>query len=367
VTFAFTLVPMVLGWLAGWVLLVDVRHLPRPARRCGATADLGSASSSITVIVPARNEAVRLPDLLAALARSSTPAEVIVVDDGSTDGTAGLARRAGARVVASEPGPGWTGKAQACQRGADAARGDILVFLDADTRPDVDFVGDLAARASTTHGVVSVQPWHRLGRRYEHASAVPNLVAVLGAGTGGPTGRERWRRPVGFGPAMSIERDRYLEIGGHGGVRGEVAEDLALAELADRAGLPVEAWAGGGIEYRMYPEGIGSLVEGWTKNLAAGAASVATARVALVAVWITAVLLVLPALFHGWTGVALCVLVTGQGLVLLRRVGSFGVLDAVLLPVLAAGFVGLFARSSWRRVRGRPVEWRGRTVSQDAR
>lgn len=83
----------------------------------------------ISVIIPTLNEAANLPGLLAALAREATPHEVLVVDGGSRDATRELARQAGARVFASEPGRG-----QQLAAGAAASRGRVLLFLHADSR-----------------------------------------------------------------------------------------------------------------------------------------------------------------------------------------------------------------------------------------
>ncbi len=90
---------------------------------------------SLSVIIPARNEAHNLPTLLGSLAAQSVrPCEILVVDDGSTDRTAEVARELGARVIASEPLPeGWRGKTWACHQGAQAATGELLCFVDADT------------------------------------------------------------------------------------------------------------------------------------------------------------------------------------------------------------------------------------------
>lgn len=92
---------------------------------------------TISVIIPAFQAAGHLPRCLAALGTSTmAPDEIIVVDDGSTDRTRDIARSAGARVVPTPGGP--SGPAAARNRGAAAARGELLVFLDSDVAVHAD-------------------------------------------------------------------------------------------------------------------------------------------------------------------------------------------------------------------------------------
>lgn len=99
--------------------------------------------TSLSLILPAKNEAAALGPLLARLRERFPEAELIVVDDGSTDGTAALAQAAGARVVRH---PVSLGNGAAVKSGARAATGEVLVFLDADGQHDPDDIPRLLAK-----------------------------------------------------------------------------------------------------------------------------------------------------------------------------------------------------------------------------
>lgn len=357
----YTVALLASGFALGW-LLAGRRHWLRP---------VPGLSLRVSVIVPARDEAERLPRLLAALAHADPPPhEVLVVDDGSSDGTGDLARRAGATVLRVDPPAGWTGKAWACQQGAEAATGEVLVFLDADTEPAPGLVSAIATTAAARDALVSAQPRHRVERAYERWSAGPALVALLGAGTGGPTHRRWWRRAVAFGPALAVPASTYHRLGGHGAVRGGIAEDLALAATADRHGVPVHSYLGGDlIAYRMYPEGFGRLAEGWGKNLATGASGTPPLRLTATVVWVAAGLQAALSLLTArdvsalmW-GLGAYALFAVQAGVLLHRVGRFGWATAAGYVVPLAGFVVLFLRSTLVTLRGGAVWWRGRRVA----
>ncbi len=359
-----TLVLLTSGWLAGWILAGYLVRLRRAAPPAGVR---------VSVVVPARDESDRLPRLLAALAAARpAPHEVIVVDDGSTDGTGEVAAAAGATTIRVERPGGWTGKAYACQRGADAARGDVLVFLDADVEPAPDGIASLAAAAIACRGLVSALPMQRVERPYEHLSAGPGIVSLLGAGTGDTPGNRRWwRRGFAFGPALAVPADIYDDLGGHAAVRGSIAEDVALATVAERRRTPVRSLLGDRLfDYRMYPGGLGQLIEGWTKNLAAGGAATPPLRLAAVAVWVTASLqsalsLRSAALSEFGTSLlplTIYLLFAGQFLVLARRVGRFHPLTSVLHPLLIGVFVGLFAWSVVLTLGPGRVRWRGRVI-----
>lgn len=358
---------VVIGLLAGVWFTARLHAVP-PAR--------GPRRGSTTVIVPARDEEANLPRLLGSLAPWSAEVEVVVVDDGSTDATAAVVRAHGARLITAPPPPdGWLGKPWACWVGAGAASGERLVFLDADTElgPDgltalVDAHDRLAA-----DGLLSVQPYHRTEQVYEQASAVANVVSMIGSGCFSPAAPTD--RAMAFGPCLVTTASAYRAVGGHRRVATEVIEDIHLARAYREARRPVRALVGGTtVRYRMYPEGIGQLVEGWSKNLSGGFRLAPAGPTVAGALWVTAGLTIALAVIgslRSWPGATAgaawpfvaWVAYAAHLHWLLRRIGSFRWWSAWAFPLPLAAFVALFARSAVLRVVRHRVSWRGRTIA----
>jgi 4,4'-diaponeurosporenoate glycosyltransferase len=338
----------------------------------------GSPLPSVSIIVPARDEQHNLAALLASLAAQSVrPLEVIVADDGSTDDTAAVAAAAGARVVAVGPKPpGWHGKTWPCFEGANAARGEALLFLDADVRLAApDALARLLA-SLPAGGLLSVEPYHTVVRPYEQLSAVFNVVRAASVGA---FGLRRGRPRGAFGPCLLVAREVYFATEGHAhrSVRGEILEHFALGKVFLAAGRPVACRAGrGAVEFRMYPGGGRELLEGWSKAFATGAAGTPPAFMLLAVGWISGAvtataLLVAGPLLAGVPGLAVGAAVyaafAAQLRGMLARLGSFSRLTALLWPLAFLAFLVIFARSAYLvRVRRR-VTWRGQSIDLAAR
>jgi 4,4'-diaponeurosporenoate glycosyltransferase len=176
------------------------------------------ARRRVAVLVPAHNEAPRLPGLLASLRRQEgVELEVVVVDDRSTDATASVARELGARVWSVSERAGNNPKAAALAS-VPTPQAEILVFVDADVVLESSAVLSwLCGRvAADPRGLVSIQPYHRMERLGERLALWPNLVAILASGAFLP-GRAHRSRAT-FGPVVAMARKRYLEVGGHAAV-----------------------------------------------------------------------------------------------------------------------------------------------------
>jgi len=355
----FLLFPILLLW-----------RLPRPQPRGRPAGTL----PSVSVVVPAYNEEARLTPLLETLQQQTVqPIEVLVVDDSSTDGTAALARRLGATVVAAGPRPsGWHGKTWACWQGALHSRGQLLVFLDADTWLAPTGLEALVETHMLHGGLVSVQPYHVTHRLHEQMAAFFNLVVVASLNAFTPLGE---RLPAGgaFGPCIVCTRKDYQRLGGHAAVRGETVEDVPLGRRFEQAGLPNRLYVGRGVVYfRMYPGGLHELVEGYTKNLSSGALSVHAWAAVLITLWVAgcfsvtrhllgSLLSAPPADDALWWGLLYVAYAVQIGWAL-RRIGSFQAWVAPLFPIPLTFFALVMARSLvLTHILGR-VCWKGRVI-----
>jgi cellulose synthase/poly-beta-1,6-N-acetylglucosamine synthase-like glycosyltransferase len=327
----------------------------------------------VTVVLPVRDEEEQVGGCLAAvLAQQGVPdLRVVVVDDGSTDGTADVVRAVAdprvRLVAAADPPPGWLGKPHACATGADlAADADdgVLVFLDADVRVFPDAVAGAVA-VLDAHGLDLVSPWPRPLT----ASLAERLVQPLGPWlwiTTLPVRlAERSRRPsltAANGQFLVVRRSAYARAGGHGAVRDEVIEDVALARAVKRSGgraVPVDGSRLAAC--RMY-DGWPALRAGYAKSLWASVGGSPAAGVAvaagLTAVWVLPALAALAGSRTGLVGYAAGV--AGRA-VSAAATGSRIWPDSLAHPMSMLLFDVLLAGSVAARRRG-TLSWRGRAL-----
>lgn len=273
------LVPLLLGlpW-ATLVLFVALRVRLPPELPWSAPPE---PPPRVSIVVPARDEEHNIETVLRSLARSRYPTfEIIVVDDRSRDGTAELARRVERGnaerilVVAGEPLPeGWLGKPWACWQGAERARGELLLFTDADTVHEPELLArsvreltDRRADALTVLGRQLMETfWERLVQPQIFLAMVLRFADLRR-----PLPPGRWRSAIANGQYILLRREAYEVLGGHRSVRSEVVEDQRLAQELVRAGFQLRvARAEDQLGTRMY-RSLAELVAGWSKNLILG-------------------------------------------------------------------------------------------------
>lgn len=351
---------------------LDATYPPGPGDGSapGVSAPPGEGSPTLSIIVPARDEAHNLPRLLPSLtAQDYTPLEIIVVDDGSADDTAGVARRLGARVVAAGPlPPGWAGKPHACLAGANAAVGDWLLFTDADTWHAPDGARRALAYAHA-HDLDALSlflrqecrtRWERLllPYAYRHFFAGVDARAV---------NDDHRRASLLNGQYLLIRRDAYGRAGGHAAVRASIVEDVAFGHVLKVGGVRLRMARGEAVAaVRMYT-GLGAIIAGFAKNSLRFALD-DPRRGALV---IASTLLAAQPLLAGvrlarrprrtealdlavGLAVEMVALVPWQ-----RRFGT-PIADALLQPVAALLFQAIALAGLWSTVRRGGTRWKGR-------
>ncbi|MGY1804647.1 glycosyltransferase family 2 protein [Blastococcus sp. SYSU D00922] len=262
-------------------------------------ADPPPVRRPVTVVVPARDEEAEIGGCLAALLdqRGVPDLRVVVVDDGSTDGTADVVAAVAdprVRLVRAAPlPPGWLGKPHACATGAaEAGDADVLVFVDADVRLFPDAVAGAVA-VLDRHGLDLASPWPRPVAHGAAERLVQPLAPWLWATTLPLRLAERRGNPslaAANGQFLVLSRSGYDRAGGHAAVRGEVLEDIALLRAVKRAGgrgVPVDGSRLAAC--RMY-DGWPALRDGYAKSLWAAVGGTPAAGVAaaagLTAVWV---------------------------------------------------------------------------------
>ena len=358
-----------LGVAGGVHSLVRLGRAGRRRHRLGP-GDPGELAETVSVVVPARNEAGQIGRCVAAIrTQDAKVAEVVVVDDGSRDATAAEAEAAGARVVAA-PGPraGQAGKAAAAALGArTGTTGRWLAFVDADVVLAPGALSRLLAACLRTGAVAGSPLARQATRTLWEELLLPDLGLAVAErldldAIGDPA------RPEAFlsGQCLLVRRDAYEAAGGFGAVAGSLVEDVALARRLKAAGGRLEVRLAPDLAaVRMYGR-FGDLREGLARNLAevwgAGAGSLgwqAARALAGVAPWLA---LAARPQASAARGLALA----GGLLQLTVRAGGRVVAGAdprlaLAYPAADLVLLAIYADSVRRRRTGAPVAWKGRT------
>ncbi|WFE47243.1 glycosyltransferase family A protein [Verrucosispora sp. WMMD1129] len=338
-------------------------------------------NETVAVLLPLRDEADRVtPCLRALLAQRGVPRlRVVVLDDGSVDGTAEVVRA----VVADDPRvtlltgvnppPGWLGKPHACWQLATRVEDptDALVFVDADV-----VLEPYAVAAAVTElraaGATLLSPYPRIVVRTAADRLVQPLLQWLWLTFLPLRAMERSPRPslaAAGGQFLVVDRTGYLRAGGHAAVADKVLEDIELGRAVKRAGGRIALADGSRLaSCRMY-EDWPQLRDGYTKSLWASFGHPSAAAVVLtvlLALYTAPPLVAVAALLAGAptvAGVAVGAYLAGVAgrMVSARATGGRAWPDALGHPVSVAVLGWLTLRSYHLRKRRR-LSWRGRPV-----
>ncbi|GMA15857.1 glycosyltransferase [Deinococcus metallilatus] len=321
------------------------------------------AGPRVSLLVPARDEAHNLPHTLPGLLAQRAH-EVLVLDDGSSDGTAQVARALGAGVIPGQPLPGdWHGKPWACQQLAWMAKGDVLIFTDADVFWHPGALGAvLHELARSRADLLSVYPRQHNVTPGERL-LTPLVDAVLLTLLPAPLLRlPHASAAAANGQLMAFRREAYERVGGHALVRAELLEDVTFAaRLKARGGRLALALGGPCVGVRMYRSYPGS-VAGFGKNAAAFHGRSRALLVASAAWHLAAYTLpwLLPARLSGvtWLRAAGLLERTAVNLVTGRRTPA-DLAEGLLGPVTPLLALPVYLRALRPR-----VSWKGRDYAQ---
>lgn len=334
-------------------------------------ANPGEVGEKVSVCLPARDEAHRIgPTIRSLLAQRGVPdLEIVVLDDGSADGTADVVRELAdgdprLRVLTGEPPlDGLPGKPHACAQLAAEAKGSALVFVDADVVLQPHAVA-AAVTLLRDLGLGAVSPFPR-----QVADDLPTRVVQPLLQWSWLTFlplriAERSSRPslsAANGQFLVFDRDALARAGGFEAVAGEVLDDIAIMRAVRRSGGRGIVVDGSTVATcRMY-DGWAEVRDGYTKSLWSAASSPAGA-VALGAglAWLY-LLPPLAALAGSRAGLIGYLAAVAGRVITARHTGGRAWPDALAQPVSVGVLLGLLGRSWWARRTGR-LTWKGRRL-----
>ncbi|MEA2325952.1 MAG: chlorobactene glucosyltransferase [Thermoanaerobaculia bacterium] len=327
----------------------------------------------VSVIIPARDEAHIIERTVRALlAQTYANLEVIVVNDRSADGTGDIVRAIDddrlTVIDGVEPPAGWLGKPWALHQGSVIARGELLLFVDADLIYAPATLGAAVAYLQARGvALLSLFPFLEMRGFGEYAS-MPMMPMVFH--TFLPTwisNRTRFARlAVGSGTGNLVVREIYEKSGGHEALSDAVVDDIALARLIRRNGWTTHiVRAESLVSLRMY-RGLREVIDGFTKNtFSALGRNYLAGFLVVIGCVVFHILPYVLALTGDRISIATIVIISITRLILFRSLRYR--LDAALFlhPVMAAIWTWIFIRSIWLTGIRRKLLWRGRTY--DAR
>lgn len=378
----------VLLWLVGFVLTLRGIVAQRPLAPAPPSVVPSAASAPlVSVLIPARNEEHRVlrACLLSILNQDYPALEIIAVNDRSTDAT-GAILHALARtnpklqiIDGAELPAGWLGKPYALAQALRAARGSWILATDADMIYAPQAVRTAVVRAlDESYDAVTLLPDVECRSFWERVFMPTFGWYMLMAMPLDRVNDAARAEAIGVGGFFLIKQSAIEAVGGYDAVRGEVAEDLRMAELLKMSGARLRLeYAPALISTRMQTN-LREIWEGFTKNLFAGAKfSLARTFAGSLAVFLFAVapplvaassllLLAASARINPWVGVFLPAFLTWLLQVMIfaavSRSWKLPPAYALTVPLGHALFTAILLNSAVKIITGRGVMWKGRKL-----
>jgi 4,4'-diaponeurosporenoate glycosyltransferase len=350
---------LILSFIIGWLLwLRKIRFLE--------AKNLQNKNICLSVIIPAMNEEHNIGKILNTLkTQNYKPYEIIVVNDNSTDKTVSVVSSftdIDTISLKKEPPKGWIGKPWSCWNGYLKSTGDLLLFLDADVELSKEALESLVTEYIKHGGLISVWPYQRFEKFYEHLIMPFNLIAISSINS---FSLFQKTHPIGvFGPVILTSRSDYEKTSGHFAVKSQVVEDLKIGKIFLEKGIGVTNILGGEIiKFRMYPKGLKQLFEGLSKNMAFGAIQIGMINFLVLGLWFGGIY---SSFFYCLSNAEYLIyypLFALQIYMLIRKTGNYSFWDVVFYPLHFLFFLMVFLSSIFKKFILRSVTWKGRKIN----
>lgn len=349
------------------IALTNVLSLPR------LMPNKSKETSFVSILIPARNEAAVIEKTLSHLLKQDYASyEVILLDDNSTDGTQQIVKKIAdsqtkLEIVSGKPLPsGWMGKNWACHQLSQHAKGDILIFTDADViwQPNAlgTIVHQMEQHQADLFTVWPTQETHTSGERLTVPLMAMVIIAYLPV-------LLTHHSPFSIdaaanGQCMAWRRKAYKQVGRHEIVAGNVLEDVTLARLAKSKGLKVRMADGNRlVGCRMYTDW-SSVRDGYAKNILAGYGNSVTMLLAATVFHLLVFVAPFIWLFiPEYTIWSLALIIIGISLRMLSAAFTHQrLLDALLLPLSVLLMTRIAFQAIWWHYTG-TTRWKGRNIA----
>jgi len=330
-----------------------------------------AGSPSITVIVPARNEAADIAATLHSLLSQDYPnLQIIAIDDRSTDETSAIIDTIAAQhpeklrtLHVTELPPGWLGKTHAMALAARQAPTDYLLFTDADVLFHPIAIRVTLANAVATNADHLVLVPTNIIKRWDEAAILGffQIFCLWGARPWLIADPKAKRDAIGLGAFNLLRRSAYIEIGGYESLRMEIIEDLGLGRRIKRAGLAQRITFGRNLVSLHWASGATGLVKVMTKNLFA-AFHFSISLALLWCLWLLT-FWVAPAIGLWITPIRVPAIITliavAYAYRLLGRDSGISTWNALFFPFSALVFIFALLRSMFITFKQGGIIWRG--------
>ena len=378
---AFTIFVIVVTCILITIALITIINTRVMLRLTLPESDINT-EPHVSILIPARDEADGISKTIKLLLQQDySNYEIVLLDDNSTDGTADIARQVANdnpkfQVISGKPLPaGWSGKNWACHQLSETAKGDYLIFTDADVRWKPQALSAVISLAKQTQAdLLTVWPTQRTDTWGERL-IVP-LMAFVTIGYLPHTAVNRSPSPsfaAANGQCMVFDRSSYEAIGGHKAVQNAIVEDIRLAQHIKSNRRQLRMADGNQlISCRMY-SGWPEVKNGYAKNIIAGYGDSLLGLGAGTLFHWAVFLFPYFWLLYGLTtrntiSVTWAVALIGIGILIRALTAATThqrVQDALLLPVSVVMMTIIAGQSVWWYVRYGGPRWKGRTLTRN--